>query len=873
MVGVREEGMDVNARPGERPYWRAAALAAFGCLLLAGCGNRSELDTEGQLTVDMIVNYDGNIAQGTWAPVDVLVMNDARDIEGYVEVRTVVAGMTQSPVYRVPVDSPKGSMKRFRTYAFAESTGRMEAMLYNGRRAVLDVPAVVDLAPMDPDDLQVLVLDDEYAEYGFLNTVFQGGGEERRRIFRKNLTTDVLSRLPDHVACLEPYDLVIVGDIDPDRISPPHRSMLMDYVRQGGRLAICTGSRAQRLRDSWLAELAGIEIGSIEVLPEEELASAVFGVEAHEQARANFDVAYAVLEAAAPLKAEKGGAPLLASLRSYGAGTVAAFAVSPHDAALIPVEAYRHLWRDLLTGETQPVRPRLALAGQSLARDLPSAANIQIFSRGAVTAYLFLYLLVGVVLNWLFFAVIKRRAMAWAGLLVCSLAFTGYALVFGTVGRAGESRLFASDVLEWRAPDTAAAERHSFLGVLSAGTATYDFDLTAGPVLATETGAWTPQNFGGQDLAVSRPFAVRQGNPSRIEGLRIGASELRLLRASTPYPVQGGFRGAVIAGRTVEGGVVENRTGLDISAAGIVYRGAVYPVEIDGPRLTVRKAPHSNLHDMQSIRMALPDYGRYGRTHMQFLTSLFSDHADPWQQDGQAFSRDFEQPWLLALAERPLPAITNLDIESRSESRLTLLVSPLDAELPPFHDASGPEIIPLRATIDDGYTAYEMVDFPSMQDMPSHHASVTRYIRPEDDALELHLAGLPRDRSVKACTLILKAGIAMRRSEVLTLSAANTGEPLTEFQISREEARTPNGFTVVYHEYEIPGERLGALQAGNTGAPNIGAAAGVTEISLRLERQLPPQERPAGVELICLAGAELRCEPGAVAQGAWPAWQ
>ncbi|MCP4645375.1 MAG: hypothetical protein GY851_33335, partial [bacterium] len=71
---------------------------AVGCLCTVDV-----FAAEGDLTLNIFVNYGAAYRDGTWVPVDVFVKNEQRDISGSVEVRTYSnTGELQSPVYRVP---------------------------------------------------------------------------------------------------------------------------------------------------------------------------------------------------------------------------------------------------------------------------------------------------------------------------------------------------------------------------------------------------------------------------------------------------------------------------------------------------------------------------------------------------------------------------------------------------------------------------------------------------------------------------------------------------------------------------------------------------------------------------------------------------
>ena len=168
---------------------------------------------EGDVFIDVNVNYRLGYRDGTWVPVDVLVDNRMRDFTGYVEVRTYAGDTLLSPVYRIPAQSPKSSKKRFRFHCHLNRATRLEAMLYHKRKPVLPVPSWLDLRPIREQDLLGLVLDEEPTDYGFLNAAFATfrTEEDPVRFYREEVPRGALHLLADFPQCYEPYDAVMIA--------------------------------------------------------------------------------------------------------------------------------------------------------------------------------------------------------------------------------------------------------------------------------------------------------------------------------------------------------------------------------------------------------------------------------------------------------------------------------------------------------------------------------------------------------------------------------------------------------------------------------------------------------------------------------------
>ena len=146
-----------------------SVLTAF----LAKAQNPNDLKDEVLISID--VGYNSAYRANSWVPVDVLVINEQDDLKGYVEVRSYDGvGSLMSPVYRLAVQCPRDSKKRFRLYAYMlKNTARVEGLLFEKGRLAVDAPAYIKVRPIRDDSLMVLLLDNDRLNYGFLFTTAQ----------------------------------------------------------------------------------------------------------------------------------------------------------------------------------------------------------------------------------------------------------------------------------------------------------------------------------------------------------------------------------------------------------------------------------------------------------------------------------------------------------------------------------------------------------------------------------------------------------------------------------------------------------------------------------------------------------------------------
>lgn len=107
-----------------RVWWGLLVIAAGLCWPAAGQESNVQ-----DISIEIGTHYLTAYRDSSWVPIDVVVRNTRKDVTGHLAVRLSSGGRAQAPVYRIPVDSPRGSTKRFRVYCFFEATDKVSAML------------------------------------------------------------------------------------------------------------------------------------------------------------------------------------------------------------------------------------------------------------------------------------------------------------------------------------------------------------------------------------------------------------------------------------------------------------------------------------------------------------------------------------------------------------------------------------------------------------------------------------------------------------------------------------------------------------------------------------------------------------------------
>jgi len=667
--------------------WLIILLIAACCATDVGAQSESRL-REGDLTIDIDVRFISSYRDGSWVPIDIIVSNNQRDITGYLEVVAMQAGVPQPPAYRIPVDSPKGSRKRFRLYCLLDGTTDLEAMLYRGRRQALEVPMKIALRPIDRNDYLCLVLDDQPSDYSYLYSAVLDDTTDQG-FYRIELKGDELGSLPDRLPCYDPIDLIVMGDIDPSNVSLRHRALITRYVENGGTLVFCSGENTSQYRGTWVEDLAGVTLGSQQMVNERQFAEMAFTSPSTDRLRDTKQGEFTPLTPNADGLMRWGGEEALATVRPVGGGFVGVVALDMAGKLLHTTSEYRALWTQLADMRASQPEVNFAETSSFLRNQLPNVAGVRVFPRSSVATYLTLYLLIAIIGNWVFWSFMKRREMAWVCLVFFSVGFTTYAMVYGTAGRAKETELEQVNIVRVY-KHTPVAKVHTTIGLLSARSARYAFSLADEAGLVSQ-GAFTygqiyPGMRRNSNRLQTNSFAFVGGAHPRVEDLRVGASVMRTLQVESELTLTGGFEGTLTHDENGLHGTLTNQTGLRIQEPWIFYMGRTIRAKAKPGGDTIEvKMPKAKLDSPQLTAASMNAniyYGGYdyGLQSVQNairepITSLIFTSLDDKSQLDPSLG-----PFVYGWATDSPPNAVNLEEDAKLKIRETFIVADIEVE-------------------------------------------------------------------------------------------------------------------------------------------------------------------------------------------------
>jgi hypothetical protein len=319
------------------------------------------------------------------------------------------------------------------------------------------------------------------------------------------------------------------------------------------------------------------------------------------------------------------------------------------------------------------------------ANSLPSATGIRVYPRSSVLIYLGLYFAIGIVGNWIFWSLLKRREMAWVCLVFISFGFTAYALVYGTAGRAKATEIAQLEVL--RLPiESPTAKLRSTVGIVAARSSRYNLTFpNAFPLVSDIDTRSVYMGMPQRDSLMGRinTFQFVQGPNAAATNFSVGASEMRIIQVESEIASPGKIEGTLAWDGNGIHGELTNNTGLVVRSPFLLVNGKRSMLRIDNNRWIV-DVPNAvliarnPLPDVSNRYMMMGYYGGglidKGQLQNQFMEDLFASERSI------AFSDERVGPYVCGWVERQ--PFRSVDLGEPASERIyaTLLVADVAIE-------------------------------------------------------------------------------------------------------------------------------------------------------------------------------------------------
>ena len=489
-----------------RARGRQWAVAVAAVLLLGG---RAAAQTDVDLFVHPGFGDDAHCKPGRWMPVRLVIENRGAEAHGYVSV--TASSADQPMVYQQKVRCPTNSRLAYTLYVRQTSdAGPVEAQLFlRGRAPLLKKQTVVTNRS---NDKLVLVVSRDAPGLGLLKTVRPGAqtvaestpgieaygpggpiglpGEDAEVVMVGCQPDEIGSTglpLPDRAAGYDAVDVVVLRDIAPSTFTDRQAEALVGWVRLGGTLVVGSSPAASEFARSFVEQLSPVAPRGRQTLQGLPALGQYFGV----------GPGYAVptqavtgpLAQGAEVLVRQEGVPLVAR-RAYGAGTVWFLAA---DYGANPLRGWdalqRELWGDIIRhsrgtdvwwasdDEDNPGGPPGSPEGPGtglwgLANSVVSV-GIGPPSFGLIGAFLVLYIIVLVPVNYLVLRKLDRRELAWITSPLIVVAFSVGAYLLGSSIHRGSIMRMEAQIAS-TVEGATEARTHGAIGIYSPRKQRYD---------------------------------------------------------------------------------------------------------------------------------------------------------------------------------------------------------------------------------------------------------------------------------------------------------------------------------------------------------------------------------------------------------------
>ncbi len=466
------------------------------------------------IKLTVVPGFGGQAKLSHWIPVEVVVENAGPDVAG-----ELVYDRNENNGYRTEyaVDAvvPSGSKKSFLIYVpFTDLLHSVEVRLVRGQEELAGGRGQLDV--IGATDVTAGVLSDDPAALVQLGAVVLD--TQKRRLTPVHFQP---RQLPEHVAVLDNFDLLILDNVNSAEITEAQWRAIEGWASSGGILVFAGGPNSRKTLAGVPASLLPVEVdgtatSSLAALGAFAGKDGPSGTATISRVKAKFGATVQAAQDGQPLLVEKG----------LGSGHVLFFAA---DLTLAPMADWAGniaLWAKLasqnlpiqaLTTNAVVMKGGPPMTGglrvsSSLAYGLRNLPMLDLPSLKVLGALLLGYVLLIGPLNYLVLRRLDRRELAWLTVPLLVLLFAGSAYVFAFKGK-GRDVITNSMAIVRLDPTSGVARAQTYVGVFAPSRRSYRVTLEGSalisPLAADDGGMPAPVPGGTGGSGPKGPLACR----------------------------------------------------------------------------------------------------------------------------------------------------------------------------------------------------------------------------------------------------------------------------------------------------------------------------------------------------------------------------
>ena len=481
-------GTSAFNRPISTRLPRRAFLIGFLFIVLAGTllfsGSSPVLAQEpSPINIHVEAGFDGKARPGHWTPVAVQLENRGPDFAGEVQI---FGAYGQSARHVADIVLPTNSRKRLTIHVpYLTNVPRLEVELVSDGKVVSSLEARVN--PIADSDLFVGIIGQRVGVWNLLTTLNMRG--QPGEVVVTSISPDRFPRRPE---ALDAFDLIALGDLRVQTLSPGMLEALEGWVAGGGTLVLPGGPNARVNLQGLPDQLMPVKIGdtvqlkrasTLERLGQRPLPGSFA-----------FTVSGSKLVSGRVL-AQEGDVPL-AVLNRHGQGGVLFLAFDPSAQPLAGWVGMAQVWRELLYPSLPPSG---VLSGQASRRDTwgpfsswgprsqQALSNLPAVDFPSINLLLGLIggyiLLVGPV-NYVVLRRLKRPGLTWVTIPALVLLFSGSAYFLAVEAKGSDVQGNTVNIIQ-RLDDSDWARVRSLVGVVAPRQADYRVGVPGNSLVAS----------------------------------------------------------------------------------------------------------------------------------------------------------------------------------------------------------------------------------------------------------------------------------------------------------------------------------------------------------------------------------------------------
>ena len=536
------------------------------------------------INVRVEVGFDGKARLGHWTPVVVQMENQGPDFAGEVQIFGTPG---QSARYVADIVLPTNSRKRLTLHVpYLANIHRLDVELVSEGQVTASREPRVSL--VRDTDLFVGVVGQRAGAWNLLTTLEMPG--QPGEVVVTPISSDRFPRRPE---ALDAFDVIALGDVQVQTLSPGMLEALEGWVAGGGTLILPGGPNARANLQGLPDQLMPVQIGDAVELRRtpalERLGKRPF------PAAFPFTVSRSKLVSGRVL-AQEGDVPL-AVLSRYGRGGVLFLAFDPAAQPLAGWVGMPQVWKELLYPS---LPPSVVLSDQAYRRDtwgpfsswglrsqqaLSNLSSLEFPSINLLLGLIGGYILLVGPVNYVVLRRLRRPGLTWVTIPALVLLFSGSAYFLAVEAKGSDVQGSAVSIIQG-AQDTDWARVRRMVGVVAPRQADYRVEVS-GNALAASWDIGRRMSTSSRGGAGDTPVKIRNGEDgSELELLNMGMWTMRSLWTDGVQRVEEALsHDLYIEGDRLKG-TVTNKSPVPLKQVWVIAGGWGHDLGALGPRDT-----------------------------------------------------------------------------------------------------------------------------------------------------------------------------------------------------------------------------------------------------------------------------------------------